>query len=89
MVALDEALPAHVRLHLFGVKGEALSKLGRLAGRVQSIDSMAWDKAASWQASNASAVMGERVSCTLDMRVGHLRRWYTAQGARLQRAAAG
>ena len=86
--ALDEALPAHVRLHLFGVKGEALSKLGRLAGRVQSIDSMAWDKAASWEADKLSRAAGERVSCTLDMRVKHLQRWHAAQAERLRRLAA-
>lgn len=87
--ALDEALPARVRLHLFGVKGEALSRLGHLVGRVASIDSMAWDKAASWEADKLSRTAGSRVSCTLDMRVRHLVRWHAAQAERLRRLGAG
>ncbi len=40
---IEGALPGHVRLHLFGVKSEALEQL---TGRVASVDSMAWDLAA-------------------------------------------
>jgi len=45
--ALDQLLPAHVTLHLFGVKGVALRYLLDFP-RVVSVDSMAWDKRASW-----------------------------------------
>lgn len=44
---LDRLLPSHVKLHLFGVKGIALRHL-RGSTRVTSVDSMAWDKRASW-----------------------------------------
>lgn len=40
--ALDQALPASTRLHLFGVKGSALDVLASHP-RVVSIDSQAWD----------------------------------------------
>ncbi|CAG9235817.1 conserved hypothetical protein [Paraburkholderia tropica] len=43
--AIDRILPAHVRLHLFGVKSEALAIL-KNHPRVHSVDSMAWDFAA-------------------------------------------
>lgn len=76
IAALDGHLPKHIRFHLFGVKGAAL---GALAGhpRVASIDSMAWDRAARWEASKSGA------SCTVDHRIGHLRRWYREQRERL------
>lgn len=38
---IDETLPPHVRLHLFGVKGAAAVAL-RSHPRVESVDSMAW-----------------------------------------------
>lgn len=43
--ALDAVLPRHVRLHLFGVKGQALDGL-RGHPRIASVDSQAWDRAA-------------------------------------------
>lgn len=76
--ALDEALPAHTRVHLFGVKAY-LKKLGALARRVASVDSMAWDSAASWEAQKLTRASGTRVSCSLAMREEHLRRWIAAQ----------
>lgn len=39
---LDRVLPARVRLHLFGQKGEAIAEL-RGCARVASLDSCAWD----------------------------------------------
>lgn len=39
---LDEALPHHVKWHLFGVKSSALQEVGQ-SHRVASMDSMAWD----------------------------------------------
>lgn len=42
--AVAQALPPHVRLHLFGIKGGAVPKLAALApGRIASVDSFAWD----------------------------------------------
>lgn len=42
---VDEVLPPHVRVHLFGVKSEALAILGNHP-RLASVDSMAWDAGA-------------------------------------------
>lgn len=73
---LDRVLPPHVGLHLFGVKGSAI---GELAGhpRIASVDSMAWDRAATWEARK-----GE-FSCDMAHREVHLRRWYVDQSAQL------
>ncbi len=46
LAVLDAELPAHVRLHLFGVKGQALLHLHPWLHRIESVDSMAWDFAA-------------------------------------------
>tara|TARA_Y100000310_G_scaffold70371_1_gene66004 strand:+ start:63 stop:1193 length:1131 start_codon:yes stop_codon:yes gene_type:complete len=44
--AVAEALPPHVRLHLFGIKGDAVQRLcGLSPGRISSVDSFAWDLA--------------------------------------------
>lgn len=79
---LDRALPAHAQLHLFGVKGSALSSLSSFGGRVESIDSMAWDVAARRRAHRESA------SCSMDLRVEEMGRWLEAQGAALKRPRA-
>lgn len=70
---LDRALPPHVRLHLFGVKGDVLSHLGGLRRRVASVDSMAWDFAARMDARKAG------VSCTVERRAAAMRDWYRRQ----------
>jgi hypothetical protein len=46
---LEGILPNHVQFHLFGVKSTALSKL-RDRPRIASVDSMAWNSAARWEA---------------------------------------
>ena len=46
---LEGILPNHVQFHLFGVKSSALSKL-RDRPRIASVDSMAWNSAARWEA---------------------------------------
>jgi len=71
--ALHEALPEHTRLHLFGVKTAALQHLGRYGDRMVSVDSVAWDRAARWDALKAG------VSNDLQHRAGALRRWFQAQ----------
>lgn len=71
--ALDAALPRHVRLHLFGVKGSAIAAL---AGhpRIASVDSMAWDFAARREKSKRGLP-----SCTIEHRAAEMRRWYGQQ----------
>lgn len=71
--ALDAGLPKHVQLHLFGAKSATLAHLGRFGDRVASVDSVAWDRAARWDALKAG------VSNDLQHRAGALRRWFAAQ----------
>lgn len=70
---LDAALPCHVKLHLFGVKGAAISAL---AGhpRIASVDSMAWDFAARREKAKRGLP-----SCTIEHRATEMRRWYDQQ----------
>lgn len=63
--ALDRVLPPHVRLHLFGVKGEALAYLGGHP-RIESVDSMAWDMAAR---------RAHPTGRTADKRIAHMHGW--------------
>ena len=58
---LDEKLPAHVRLHLFGVKSKALEALGPHP-RIASMDSMAWDFGAR-QKRRTGRDMAFRIEC--------------------------
>lgn len=62
--ALDRVLPPNVKLHLFGVKGGAITEFGDHP-RLASIDSMAWDfgvrckqRTGRTQAMRASAMTG-------------------------------
>lgn len=62
--ALDRVLPPNVKLHLFGVKGGAITEFGNHP-RLASIDSMAWDfgvrckqRTGRTQAMRASAMTG-------------------------------
>ena len=47
---LSRVLPRGVRLHLFGVKSNSLPLLSEVSGRVESVDSMAWDLGARREA---------------------------------------
>ena len=69
---LDEMLPPHVKLHLFGVKGDALRAL---AGhrRIGSVDSCAWDFKARVDARK------QGVSKTNAFRIAVMDDWLTAQ----------
>lgn len=52
--ALDRAVPNHVRFHLFGIKGTAIKKLmEHFPERMESMDSMAWNMQARWDAYHA------------------------------------
>lgn len=70
--ALDRALPPSVLLHLFGVKGAAITAL---AGhpRIASVDSAAWDFAARQSVSRCAT------SNTISHRSAHMTRWYRDQ----------
>lgn len=76
--ALDQVLPAHVRLHLFGVKGQALPHLARFAHRIASLDSMAWDTRARVTARE------EGVKNTVERRAAFLEDWARRQAAQLE-----
>lgn len=78
--ALDRALPAGVKLHLFGVKSEGLRILAAHP-RTASIDSMAWDV-------EARRVGREGDGTTMAVRVAAMQRWYTAQKLHVMRAEA-
>lgn len=74
VAALHEKLPPHVQLHLFGVKsGAAAACLARFPGRLASVDSMAWNLAARWDARHG------KCSASSTDRAAVLGRWYPAQ----------
>jgi hypothetical protein len=78
VAALDRALPGGTRLHLFGVKSEALTVL---AGhpRIASTDSMAWDFAARRERHTTRSI-AFRIDC--------LDRWVARQHSRLSQGTA-
>lgn len=67
--AIDGILPAHVKLHLFGVKSSALDYLAHHP-RVASVDSMAWD---------VSARAERRTGRDMAFRIGHMQAWSQRQ----------
>jgi hypothetical protein len=79
--AIDGILPAHVKVHLFGVKSAALAHLADHP-RVYSADSMAWDFAARQNARKAG------IKNTVATRAAEMHRWFEAQVATLTPAAA-
>ncbi|MBN8847378.1 MULTISPECIES: hypothetical protein [unclassified Sphingomonas] len=70
---LDRVLPARVRLHAFGVKGDALPYLRHLEHRVVSIDSQAYGVAARRDAHRRGVPKTDRVVAR------HMTRWVEAQ----------
>ena len=76
--ALDEALPPHVKLHLFGVKGPAIPQLQNQILRIKSTDSMAWDFTARRQLQTTPGAIYD-----IKYRSSHLRKWYGAQRQRV------
>jgi hypothetical protein len=90
--ALDQALPAYTRLHLFGVKGSVLTALrGRgLLHRLASVDSMAWDLAAQRTArelrlKGVPLDPGEKSHYNVRYRAKFLRDFYLKQMERLKK----
>lgn len=69
---LDAVLPSHVRFHLFGVKGSAISELSKLP-RVASVDSMAYEFRARVLAREAGATK------TISFRAEVLEKWMDRQ----------
>ena len=65
LAAVDDVLPRHVKVHLFGVKSEALAALGGHR-RLASVDSMAWDSAARAE---------RRTGRDMDFRIHHMATW--------------
>jgi hypothetical protein len=77
MEALNAAVPHHVRFHLFGVKSQAIAKLlEEFPARVASMDSMAWNVEARWQATKAGSRDKER-----EARI--MAEWYHKQSAQI------
>lgn len=76
--ALDEVLPDGVGLHLFGVKGDVVPRLGPFLHRVASLDSMAWDLAA-----RKSQRRRPTDTASMDWRILHLTRWVKQQHTRI------
>ena len=69
---LDAVLPPHVKLHLFGVKSQALAALANHP-RVVSVDSLAWDEGARRDARQRGA------SNTIANKRRHMADWYAKQ----------
>ncbi|WP_337847819.1 hypothetical protein [Sphingomonas sp.] len=74
---LDRVLPPRVRLHLFGVKGEAIPYLTVFAHRIASIDSQAYGVAARNEARHGGRLKSDAIVAD------HMERWVHAQHARL------
>lgn len=84
--ALDAELPAGVGLHLFGVKGDVVGRLGGSLARVASLDSMAWDFRAR-KSAQEERVDGAKVSNTVARRLGFMGRWYAGQLRKVREAS--
>ena len=74
---LDRVLPPGKRLHLFGVKGEAIAYLKAYAHRVASIDSQAYGVSARIDARRRRCVKSDGLVAE------HMVRWVRRQQARL------
>lgn len=76
---LDQALPPHVKFHMFGVKSSALAPLVNHP-RIASMDSMAWD---------FGARMERRTGRDMAFRIEKMRQWAEGQMAIVQEQPAG
>jgi hypothetical protein len=82
--ALDEAVPTHVKFHLFGVKSQALKALiAFFPHRIQSMDSMAWNRGARWADFHAG-----RRRRNKDRDAAFMAGWYDKQTANVRNAKA-
>jgi hypothetical protein len=72
--ALEPRVPRHVQFHFFGVKSQAIKALlQQFPHRCASMDSMAWNRAASWHAHK------NHLPCSNELRAAHAARWYERQ----------
>jgi len=69
LAAVDDVLPLHCKVHLFGVKSAALEALGGHP-RIASVDSMAWDAAARAE---------RRTGRDMAFRIQHMEAWSSRQ----------
>jgi len=88
--AVDRELPAHTKLHLFGVKGAILKRF-RDHPRIGSMDSIAWDFRARKLANERRAVQEESlgwrptktdkewIPCNNELRIEAMRLWTEKQ----------
>lgn len=74
---LDRVLPPRLRMHLFGVKGDALPYLTAFSHRIASIDSQAYGVAARTDARRKGQPKTDAVVAD------HMEHWVRAQHARL------
>jgi len=82
---LHQQLPREIRLHLFGVKTDALPEIDRHFGaRVLSVDSQAWDAEARRETNNDRAAGDADASCDNARRCRAMSRWWAAQQAALK-----
>lgn len=77
---LDRLLPPRIRLHLFGVKGDAIPYLTAFSHRIASIDSQAYGVAARIAARRAGLPKSDAVVAD------HMEHWVRAQRCRLRHA---
>lgn len=74
---LDQNLPRAIKLHLFGVKGDAIPYLTPFAHRIASLDSQAYGVTAR------AAARRERCAKTDSFVADHMERWLSSQTQRL------
>lgn len=77
---LDRVLPPGIRLHLFGVKGEAIPYLTVFAHRIASIDSQAYGVAARNAARRGGIAKSDAIVAD------HMELWVCSQHARMRQA---
>lgn len=77
--ALEDVLPSHTSVHLFGVKSTVLEQLAEHP-RVASVDSMAWD---------LQARVERRTGRDMAFRIGHMEAWAEKQRRIVEREQRG
>jgi hypothetical protein len=74
---LDRVLPPGIKLHGFGIKGNALARLRGLEHRIETVDSQAFGIEARW------AALDRGISKTDAFVADHMERWTRRQYARV------
>ena len=92
--AVDQLLPPHVRLHLFGVKGSGMAELAACP-RVASVDSCAWDDGLRHDLQQQRRALSraegidireasKRIPSSEEKRAGAMRAWLEGQQRRTE-----